>query len=104
MTLIKSIRDVGGASSEQAAGLLNLIEQFDALDRTRQELIGSTDDLADSESRLSDIRSQMVSAYQKERSEIEQTISRFKDIAKQIKDSEKTCCLVTYRRLILLIN
>ncbi|GKS68996.1 hypothetical protein W03_10000 [Nitrosomonas sp. PY1] len=85
VTLIKSIRDVGGASSEQAAGLLNLIEQFDALDRTRQELIGSTDDLADSESRLSDIRSQMVSAYQKERSEIEQTISRFKDIAKQIK-------------------
>lgn len=93
VNLIKSVKDLGGVSTDQAAGLLNLVQQFDAFDKLRQGLKDTTDDLIDSESQLGDIRNRMVSAYQKERSEIEQTMSKFKDVAQQIKGFRESLLL-----------
>lgn len=83
--LIKSVKEVGGVSSEQAAGLLNLVEAFDQFDQARDQVNRTTEKLIEKENQLAGIRSSLVSAYQRERSEIEQTVSRFKDIAQQIK-------------------
>ncbi|MBP7953537.1 MAG: hypothetical protein KAZ14_00040 [Nitrosomonas sp.] len=83
--LIKSVKEVGGVSSEQAAGLLNLVEAFDQFDQARDHVNKTTEKLIEKENQLAGIRSSLVSAYQRERSEIEQTVSRFKDIAQQIK-------------------
>lgn len=83
--LIKSVKEVGGVSSEQAAGLLNLVEAFDQFDQARDHVNRTTEKLIEKENQLAGIRSSLVSAYQRERSEIEQTVSRFKDIAQQIK-------------------
>lgn len=83
--LIKSVKEVGGVSSEQAAGLLNLVEAFDQFDQDRDHVNRTTEKLIEKENQLAGIRSSLVSAYQRERSEIEQTVSRFKDIAQQIK-------------------
>ncbi|SOD19380.1 hypothetical protein [Nitrosomonas ureae] len=91
--LIKSVGSAGGITKDQYIGLLGLIEQFDQVDKLRDKLSQSTNSLVERERNLLDIRNELTSTYQKERSELEGTISKFKDLAGQLRDFRQSLLL-----------
>ena len=62
--LVQSVGQVGGITTEQYAGLLNLSGSFDQLDKIRTQLTGTTGTLVDHERSLLDIRNELTSTYQ----------------------------------------
>lgn len=91
--LVQSVGQIGGITTEQYTGLLNLAGQFDNLDKIRGNLASSTGALVDKERSLLDIRNELASTYQKERSSIEGSISQFSQLATQIKGARDSLLL-----------
>lgn len=85
--LVQSVGQVGGITTEQYAGLLNLASSFDQLDKIRTQLTGTTGTLVDHERSLLDIRTELTSTYQKERGELQNTINQFGQLATNIKSA-----------------
>ena len=85
--LVQSVGQVGGITTEQYAGLLNLSGSFDQLDKIRTQLTGTTGTLVDHERSLLDIRNELTSTYQKERGELQNTINQFSQLATNIKSA-----------------
>ncbi|MBA3757122.1 MAG: hypothetical protein H0X02_13275, partial [Nitrosomonas sp.] len=91
--LIESVGEVGGISKDQYVGLLDIITDFDQLDKLRTRVSSGTADLVDKERSLLEVRNELASTYQNERSALEGTISRFEDLADQLKGFRESLLL-----------
>lgn len=91
--LIQSVGEVGGISKDQFVGLMDVITDFDSVDKLRTKLSSGTADLVEKERSLLDIRNELASTYQNERSALEGTISRFQDLADQLKGFRESLLL-----------
>lgn len=84
--LIQSIGTLGGISQDQAVGLFNLQKEFLQVKDLMDETAGATNNVVTAEQDLSNIRSQLISQYQKETGELQNTIDKFQNLAAKIKD------------------
>lgn len=80
-------------SNEMRIGLLELVPAFLSVRNAQAALIGTTDELVDSEMTLASIRSELLSSYGKERNELESAIDRFKNISATLRDFKNSLTL-----------
>lgn len=98
--LVQSFGQVDGISEEMMQGLLNVAPLFaqvkDGLASLYPELQTTADatyDLASAESLLADKRSALVAAYSREKTELEGVITRFSDLAANLRDASDALSL-----------
>ena len=91
--LIQSVGEIGGISKDQAVGLLTLAQEFDAYKIIADKATEATGGLVDAETNLASLRSELVSKYQQERSELQSTLDRFTDFGRRIKDFRESLLL-----------
>lgn len=91
--LVQSVGQVGGVTQDQFVGLVSLGQAFDQVDKLRTKLTSGTADLVEKERSLLDVRNELASTYQNERSALEGTISRFQDLASQLKGFRESLLL-----------
>lgn len=86
---VKALAQSQNISAEARIGLLKLLPAFDLVKNTLDSIYGNgnkaADSLNDFASNLQSIKSNLASTYQNERNGIESTISKFKDLAGQLR-------------------
>lgn len=86
---VKALVQSQNISAEARIGLLKLLPSFDLVKNTLDSIYGNgnkaADSLNDFATNLQSIKSSLASTYQSERNGIESTISKFKDLAGQLR-------------------
>jgi len=94
---VKALIQSQEITGETRLGLLKLLPAFDTVRNTLDAMSGATGTAADAingfASIVQGLRSDLNSTYQSERSAIESTISRFKDLAGQLRSSRESLAL-----------
>lgn len=96
---VKALIQSQNISAEARIGLLKLLPTFDLVKNTLDSIYGNgnkaADSLNDFASNLQSIKSDLASTYQNERNGIESTISKFKDLAGQLRGFSDSLSLGT---------
>lgn len=82
----KKLIQAEGTANDLRIALLNLAPAFLEVRNAQVQLGVTTNVLAKAERSLNDIRSELLGSYNKERGELESTISKFKGISDKLKD------------------
>ncbi|NBQ68743.1 MAG: hypothetical protein EBU46_07895, partial [Nitrosomonadaceae bacterium] len=94
---VKALIQSQEITAETRLGLLKLLPTFDTVRNTLDAMSGATGTAADAindfASIVQGLRNDLNSTYQSERSVIESTISRFKDLAGQLRSSRESLAL-----------
>lgn len=94
---VKALIQSQEITGETRVGLLKLLPAFDTVRNTLDAMSGATGTAADAindfASIVQGLRNDLNSTYQSERSAIESTISRFKDLAGQLRSSRESLAL-----------
>ncbi len=94
---VKALIQSQEITGETRIGLLKLLPAFDTVRNTLDAMSGATGTAADAindfASIVQGLRNDLNSTYQSERSAIESTISRFKDLAGQLRSSRESLAL-----------
>lgn len=83
--LVQSYGQLNSITENQLQGLLSLAPAFVAVKNAQEQLTGTTNKVAESERSLNDVRQELLSSYNKERGELESTISKFKSVSDSLR-------------------
>lgn len=83
--LVQSYGQLNSITENQLQGLLSLAPAFVAIKNAQEQLTGTTNKVAESERSLNDVRQELLSSYNKERGELESTISKFKSVSDSLR-------------------
>jgi len=91
--LIQSYGAINGINQAQFLGLMALQDEVLAVNKLREQVIDTTDGLVASESSLVSLRQQLLVAYNKERGELEASVSKFESISRTLRDFRDSLAL-----------
>lgn len=91
--LIQSYGAINGINDAQLIGLMALEDEVLAVNKLREQVIDTTDGLVASESNLVSLRQQLLAAYNKERGELEASVSKFESISRTLRDFRDSLAL-----------
>ena len=92
-TLIQSYGKIGGINQAQLVGLMALSDEVFSVNQLRDQVTTTTDGLVASESNLVSLRQQLLVAYNKERGELEASVSKFESISRTLRDFRDSLAL-----------
>jgi hypothetical protein len=91
--LIQSYGKIGGINQAQLVGLMALSNEVFSVNQLRNQVTTTTDGLVASESNLVSLRQQLLAAYNKERGELEVSVSKFESISRTLRDFRDSLAL-----------